>query len=309
MLTQLLNAYQFEMNPPALESDLVAAERALGCALPPLVKDWYRAADRGRARLGGELELLPLASVQKYYEQTNLAAGPWGLFPFANNSDSNPICLCCKPPLAGYVVLVNHDDAPTLLYREADGFFRAAIEVAQRGEPLETHDLPSDFDGPQRTPEDLKVAAELVELARSGSNASGAAIDRQDRSLALRFACDLLPNADIAGISALLPLGDEYVREHVLRRLESIAAPEAGAAMLDERARYDAFVAHCVAVLKTAELQVSVHACNGQTTLRLDPDGIWLNTEMFFAARSRPDADAFLVERAQALLSQRRRPK
>jgi hypothetical protein len=47
-----------------------------------------------------------------------------------------------------------------------------------------------------------------------------------------------------------------------------------------------------------------VQAPYGKKTIRIDPGPIWLNMEMFYSQRKRPDIEDFLLERARFFVAQ-----
>jgi hypothetical protein len=217
----------------------------------------------------------------------------FGYFPYAENNDSNPVCVCCKPPLAGYVVLISHDDDPRLMFRSLDGFFHAAIEYVKNGEFLDTHELRTDFEGSERTTQDVTIARQLVALP--------AGLQGRERAIALDYACELLADENVSEIVALLQDGDEYVRESATLRLKRIPSSAAKTALDQLEGEFDLFVGRCASWLQEAGINASVVAVYGKKAIRIDPGTIWLNTEAFFSERGRADFDEYLVERVKIL--------
>jgi hypothetical protein len=292
--------FQIEMRDPASEAVLRKAESTLGFSIPDSIRSCYLTSDGGKAKDGPDarsmVELLSLETALRYYEVAFFDA-VWGYFPFLENNDSNPVCLCCKSPLTGYVVLALHDDAHRLMFRSPENFFRAAVASIESGEFFDTHELPSEFDGPDRTKNDLSVARQLIDLAGAGGT-----LNDQDRSDALRFGCDLLSDDNVDEIAALLNDEDEYVREHVTRRLKRMLGAKAKNALSQFEGDYDAFVERCARRLQRESIQASVQAPYGQKTIRIDPGPIWLNMEAFYSDRRRPDLEDYLLERARFLI-------
>lgn len=199
-----------EFRAPAPGSELAEVEAAMRCALPAEVRGWYEAADGGVARaVGSELTLHSLEEVKRWFAHSPLAKR--GQFPFASNNDSDPFCVCCKGPLLGHVIQTPHDDEPRLMYRSAAGFFRAAAAQLATAKRYEPHDLPSEFDAPERTDEDARIAHALV------AQVTGKELKGMSATITLMFAADLLSDAD--AIRAIAEQGDQYVREHAGRRL------------------------------------------------------------------------------------------
>lgn len=290
-------AFQVEWRAPAEEDELGAIETALGVPLPDEVRAWYRAAEGGVARrAGAELALHSLAEVQAWFDNSPLAKR--GHFPFASSNDSNPFCICCKGPLLGYVIQTPHDDEPRLMYRSAAAFFQAAATQLAIGQSYEPSDLSSDFSATQRTAEDARVARELVAQVRSGTE-----LAKEDATIGLLFAADLL--TDAAEIRALAELGDEYVWQHMLRRLQQLNTPESARELSAMYQTFDDFVEECAAQLRAAGFEVAYKTRNERKSLKVKPHGPSLNMDMFFAKRHSPDCAAFLLERVQALVALR----
>jgi cell wall assembly regulator SMI1 len=121
---RFLRQFEITGNRPASEAEFTRTEAKLGCALPASVKTCYRICDGGRANDDqSDLHLFSLKQALDYRQTPGFLDSMFGNFPFAENNDSNPICICCKPPLAGFVVQVFHDDVPQLKFRSLDGFF------------------------------------------------------------------------------------------------------------------------------------------------------------------------------------------
>jgi hypothetical protein len=301
-----LRELRIKTRKPTSDSHLLRLESALGSELPTSVRACYSVCDGGQAQDDrSALELLSASTALGYRQVPRFFDSYWGYLPFAENNDSNPVCVCCRPPLAGYVVLVSHDDAPRLMYRSLDGFFRAAAKFVRNGEFLDTHQLPSDFAGPKRTKRDSAVARRLLDLGRT----EGDEIDDEDRTDALRFACDLLSDGQIGEIHALLRSEDEYVREHAADRLKGIPGTRAKKTLRDAGADYDNFVERCAKRLQREGIRASVLTSYGKKTIRVDPGGIWLNIEVFYSSRNKPDVEEFLLDRVRFFIADEKKER
>lgn len=291
-------AFQVEWRAPAEKDELAAIEATLGVPLPDEVRAWYGAANGGVARAqGSELVLHSLAEVAEWFANAPLAKR--GHFPFATNNDSNPFCVCCTGPLRGYVIQTPHDDEPRLMYRSAAGFFQAAAAQLRREQCYEPHDLSGDFEAAERTDDDVRIGRELVGQVRGGTE-----LKKKAATIALLFAADLL--SDAAEIRAIAELGDEYVSQHVVRRLQrlqQLGSPEADREVAAMHAIFDDFVEGCASQLRAAGYDVTVDTPYGRKALTVNPHDIGLNMEMFFAKRNSPDCAAYLLERVQALVA------
>lgn len=299
----LLKEFQIEANKPASEEQLARREAALGFALPESLRRCYLTCDGGQAH-GHELsalELLSLKGSAKYGR--SFFDSFFGYFPFAQNNDSNPVCVCCRSPLVGYVVLVLHDDEPRLLHRSLDGLFKAAVAHVQADNFLDTHELPADFAGPKRTAKDRSIARQLIDLAAKEGIG-------EEQTNALRFACDLLPDEDVAEIGALLEVKDAYVRAHVAKRLKSIPGALAKKLLKQLDNDFDGFVERCAAILHHEKIQATVIQNYNKKGLRIDPGPIHLNMDVWYAKyKDKPDFAAFLTERARFLIADKKKQR
>lgn len=283
------------------ETEIQAVESKVELTFPESFRSCYLTCDGGVAQnQQSALEILSLRDVLEYEVVLGSAAWIWGLVPFSQNSDSNPICVCCKPPLTGYVVLVLHDDAPRLKFRSLGSFFGAAIDYVKSDRFLDTFLLPSDFDGPDRTKQDRCIARELVQLVRTND-----ALNDDERTHSLRFACDLFANVDVDEIATLLDIGDEYVHKHVMKRLKGIPGERARSIATRFEKEFDKFVDECAQMLNSANLRASVHTEHGNHSIRVDPGCTWLNMEMFFAMRRRLDFENYFISRVRFLMGQK----
>ena len=61
--------------------------------------------------------------------------------------------------------------------------------------------------------------------------------------------------------------------------------------------------------LKREGIQASVQAPYGQKTIRIDPGPVWLNMEMFYSERKRPDLEDYLLERARFFVENEKQNK
>ncbi len=295
-----LNKFQIAKKQPLSESEIVEIESKTGLSFPETYRTCYLTCDGGQAQdRRSALEILSLRAVLDYDVALGSAGLVWGLAPFSENNDSNPICVCCKPPLTGYVVLVPHDDAPRLKFRSLENFFEAAIDYVGRDKFLDTYSLPSDFSGPERTEQDLEIARQLVQMVQRNEPLSD-----DERTHSLRFACDLFSDLEIDEIVSLIDIGDEYVHQHVVERLRQIPAEKAKNALTHLAKEFDEFVDGCAERLRLEMVQASVHSEYGSKSIQVDPGPIWLNMKMFFAIRNQPDFESYFLGRVKYLIEQ-----
>lgn len=285
--------FQVEWRAPATEEELKEAEAAMNAPLPELVREWYRVANGGASRAPRtEISLLALEEVMNLFNQTVLAKR--GHFPIADNNDSDPICIVCRGPLLGYVTQWEHDGEPRVLYRSAAGFFREAAEQLARRGHLDTHELHGDFAAPERTADDLRIGRELVQTVKDGKATKMAAATR------LMFAADLLD--DVTEVRETAELGNEYVWDHVMRRLAQLGTPAAEAALNAMRSAYDDFAEKCAALLRAGGFEIELDAPYGRKSVTMNGD-IHLNMQAFFANRRQRDFDQYLLEWAQSAVA------
>jgi hypothetical protein len=306
---KFLSGFSFKLNQPASAEQLANFERKIGLVLPAALRECYSSADGGQATHDqSELRILSLAQAEEYEDVPGFFDSYFGYMPITENNDSNPVCVCLKSPLAEHVVLVSHDGSPRLLSRSLDGFFQSTTSQLGRlreGGYFDTHDLPSDFDGPERNERDKAIAHQLIAAAACGDSDVG--VQRTD---ALRFACDLLADDDLEHMATLLDVGDSYVREHVLSRLKRISSTDAQRLLAESAETLDDFVRRCSKILHVANIKATTLEKHGRQSIRIEPlefrqDPIWLNIEFMFDERKRPDFGAFLLERVRFLLANR----
>ncbi len=220
-LPDLLAELAAETAPGVPKADLDTFETETGLRLPAAVRRLYAASD-GLTFGSRPLRVLPLAEVQGYSAAMQEIGIParWGYFPLIDDADSNPFCVCCHAPLAGYVVQVFHDDTAQLKFRGLDSFLSALAGGGAAG-GRDLYEMPSEFAGAARAAADLAAGRELIALAPTLGD-----VEQAD---AYRFGLWLLPEDQLDEIAAVLEAGDEYVREDALARLAAIGTPGAQA--------------------------------------------------------------------------------
>jgi hypothetical protein len=291
-------AFRIAPARPASAKSLAFAESVLGSPLPDALRSFYETCDGGGSK-GNEssLRLHSIKSSASYADVPGFIDACWGLWPLVENDDSDPWCLCCRSPLAGYVVQVRHGDEPRLMFRSIDDFLRAAAEAADDGDFPDDDALPSQFDAAESTQSDLAAARLLRDMALTD-----ASLTADERTDAARFACDLFGD-DVDAISRLLEIESADIREHVSSRLKRIPGEKARKAAKSATDDFDTFVEARGQQLKTAGIAASVVEMYGKKTIRLDPGPIWLNMDHFYAERKRADANDAFLESVRALVA------
>lgn len=285
-LSNLLAELDAKTFPGASEAALAAFEIETGLRLPAAVRTLYAASD-GLTLGSRPLRFLPLAEVQDYSAAMQEIGIParWGYFPLIDDDDSNPYCVCCHGPLAGYVVQVFHDDAAALKFRSLESFLAALAGGGAAG-GRDLYEMPPDFVGPARTAADSAAGQELLNLAPG--------LEEVEQADAYRFGLWLLSEDQIDEIVAVLEAGDEYVHEDALARLAVIGTPGAQAAIRASKADLARFVARCADALHQAGVEATIE---GSTGLSAGPRRAGINTAMFYARRREPDIFEKLIER------------
>lgn len=306
LLAAFRETFQIQQRKPATTAELAKAEKKSGLTLPKSVHAWYLSGNGGKGRSQdlSSLELYTLSEAIKLGNATTFFESCWGLWPLMDNQESNPICVCCKSPLAGYVVLVNHDDQPKLLARSIESFLRTAIDYVSEGDYLEIHEFPTDFDGPYRTKGDLVASRALLQLLQTDD-----ALTEDEQVDAGRFACDLLSDKEIAGIQALLEIDDEYIQEHVTTRLSRLQKLAARKAVQKSAETFDSFVIQCAKILKQAGIAATTVEMYGKPTVRLDLGPVWLNMEFYYAKRKQADFQEMFLKKVKAVAPKKKAGK
>lgn len=295
-------AFQIKLAKAATPTQIEVAESKLGAPLPKSVRKIYEIANGGKARSElSSLEIYSIANALKYARVPRFFDAPWTLWPLIENNDSNPVCVCCTPPLTGYVVQMNHDDAPRLMSRSLENFFAVATAFVADGEYLDTAELASDFESPERTKQDLAAAKRLIALAKKPGVLEGEVLTD-----ALRFACDLLSDNDVEQIESLLDFDQSEVEEHVAARLARINKTKGRRAVGKAKKKptqetFDGFVVRCSDILTKAGFAANVVEMYGKNTIRLDPGPVWLNMPVFYQERKRADFETHLIDRVRTV--------
>ena len=288
----LLEQLGIEAPLGAAETEITAFELQSGLPLPERLHALYALCD-GAIFRSGELEILPLAGVLDYVEAMRRQGFPqcWGYFPFTENNDSNPFCVCCDSPLTGYVVQVFHGDSARVKFRSIDSFLAALQEFVSE-EEWDLHDLPSEFQGIDRTVQDITAGRELLRLAPELEG-----VEQED---AFRFGMWLLSEPQVGEIVPLLEHQNEDVRHEATRRLSAFQSLEAQQALRKAKDSMKQFVKQSAEALALAGIEATIV---DETSLRLEAGPVWLNMDSFYSRRSEAGVYDFLVERSRVFLS------
>lgn len=300
-------SFAIKLAKPATDPQLAAARKKFGRAFPSSVRKIYETGNGGKAKSNlSALEIYSLHRSFAYHGLPEFFNPPWILWPLIENNDSDPICVCCSAALSGYVVQVNHGDAPRMLFRSLENFFTESIEAVAASDYLDIHELRGDFAGPDRTEKDRTAARKLIALAKK--------LNGDQLTDALCFAADLLGDDNIDEIEGLLDFDNIGAADHLAERLEripkvtrrqSVAAKQGTPKPKTEL--FDDFVTRCGEILKSAGITATVLEMYGKNTIRLEPGSVWLNMQMFHENRRRDDFETFLIDCAKNAVKGKRR--
>jgi hypothetical protein len=301
-LRALFHAVGAAPNPGAPAAELDAFEARTGLSLPPQLRAFYASTNGLTIEGGGWMKILPLAEVPTYVEGMRGWGIPqvWGYFPFTDCSDSNPYCVCCNGPLRNRVVHVFHDDVAQLKFRDLGRFLDAVAAAVVSKEDYPSVDrLPGEYTSGRddRTEDEVRTGLQLLRLADGLAD--------EELHDALRFAIDLLSEAEIEDVVRLLETGDEYTAPEAAARLRAMGSRRAADALQKYWRETAKFVTDCVAALRAAGLDVTDVK---QDTARVragpsNPHAIWLNLPVWFNRRREPGIYGLVVRRAKELLA------
>jgi hypothetical protein len=206
----------------AIESQIIEVQDTTGLAFPDDYRRFIAESD-GLLFETQSVKILSLKESLEYFKCLRKfgLTQTWGYFPISDNEDSNPWCICCKEPLAGYIVRVAHDDGAQLKFRSIEALFEGIKSVIE-DDILFLDDLDGDFKSKRRTPQDIAAGRQL--LSRKDSFSDG---DRQD---ACCFAMWLLAEDQVDEIIPLLDDKDFFVARDardMLSKMHSSKAKEA----------------------------------------------------------------------------------
>jgi hypothetical protein len=285
-----------EKGEGATESEILQAEKVSGLKFPAGYRElisesngyFFQQQDVGILSLKESLEYL---QGLREFGMTEL----WGYFPILDNNDSNPWCVCCKEPIEGYIVQYCHDDSAKIKFRDVKTLF-AAIQASSRNDALLMDKLAGDFESEFRTPQDIKVARELL---KAGSTMVDLA-----RGDACRFAMWLFGEDQVDEIVPLLNAGDHLIADDATLRLASMENPKALEALRADRRTFEEFVRKALEILHHAGIKAETHSRGIDYMLNLG--NLRLDLKVFYADRNKPDFEKKFIERVKFLAAQKR---
>jgi hypothetical protein len=285
------------MSTGITETEILEAENATGLKFPASYRKFISETD-GHLFEDQGVKVMSLAESLGYFSHLRKFSlvQKWGCFPILDNDDSNPWCICCEPPLAGYIVQIMHDDAPQIKFRSLDAFF-AAIQTGDGDDLCFLDDLKGDFYGPKRIAHDVEAAKELLKMASNLSK-----VDRPD---ACRFAMWLLGDEQVDQIAQFLADEDVFVARDATNRLTAMKSPKAMEALQTDQRSLAAFIERSRTLLLEGGIQCSVE---NHGTIRLSPPNkasILLDMKTFYAKKKNPNAEKEFLERVKSIIAAR----
>ena len=274
-------------------AEIEAVEAAAGLRLPDDLRSFYQTCNGVKFDDGG-LEFPSLSGadqMRRTLEEMGVTRS-WRYWPLTGENDADPICSCCAGPLRGYVVQVFHDLGPQLKWRSFEGFIEGTLDYISEDEWV-LEFMEHEFAKPARSVQDVEAGRALLRSVASR------AVGDAERGDACQFASWLLGDDQWAEVSCLLETEDEYVCRDICDRLKAMRHLGAKGALRDYKGRFRAFVLRCGELLTREGFRANV---DEHSQLQVLDGPIWLNMEMLFADRSRPDLDRFLVERTKQLV-------
>lgn len=282
----------FGKNDGALESKILETELSTGLKFPEAYRKFLSKSD-GVFFKKQSIKIFSLKESVEYFEKICKfgLTKTWGYFPVLDNNDSNPWCICCRPPLTGYIVHVFHDDSAQIGFRSIENFL-AKIQSGPADDVLFLDHPETDFQSNGRTSHDIETAQDLIKNILDYKD-----IDRND---ACRFAMWLFGDEQVDQIAAFLEDEDPYIARDASDRLKAMQSQKSNDAIQTSRKNLAAFIAKAVALLTQAGIQA---ASENESIVRIHPENIALDMKVFYSQRNKPDAEQKFVERVKFFIA------
>lgn len=297
LLKKLRKVRGVSVNSGATAEAIEAFQKRTGVRLTDELLSFYRVSDG----MGFDNEASKILSLDEAAQMKNQLEEfgirrSWEYLPITEDNTSNPVCVGCREPLAGYLVQVFHDDSPKIKWRSLPSLLEKMPNHLEQGE-WEFEGVPSDFVESERTEADVATARKLLAAVRRDGVPD---VERTDGCI---FAAWLFGEDQISEIAALLDTEDEYVRREICERLRALETQRADEILRDYDQRVQAFVKHCGELLQKAGLRQQIH---NNTQLEVVDGPFHLNMDSFYSDKTRSDFATFFVGRVRQMLEQKK---
>jgi hypothetical protein len=310
--TTLFESLGATLRPGADEATLARAEAVQGVRFPEDVREFYRATD-GLVLADLDLEIVPLSHFGPIARPLSVGHG---FAPFTESNDSNPYAICCAGPLFGFVVHLYHDDEAVLACRSLGRFLDILVEkrrqflavdeelrVNEIGDLLDTgidrlEETDLAIDRPERTADDARIGDELIRYAERFTPRDG------EHNDALRFAAQMFGPGHEADLARVLAVGDEYVRDAVLKRCRGLGTPAAKALLERDSHDFNGFIDELAKAVVAAGMEIRRHPPPGYG-FTIEPGSVGLNFQMLYCHRHEPGWLQELLQRIPRWQSER----
>lgn len=229
--------------------------------------------------------IIPLDEVLAY---KHFVTCELGYFPFTDENDSNPYCVCCKGPLRGWVVHMMHDNESQIVFRSLSNFLAVISRASDL--PKKRYPAQSEFGDDRRTRTPLDVASGLATLQFAEK-----INDADFANQIIHFGLTLLSENEL---SEFMPYMEKewMTRRVALRQLVKMSNPVAVQAVSNFKAELAAFARRSVEALIRAGLDAEVVETEN---VRIQPGPIWLNLDVWFHERNSAGILDRVVERSR----------
>ena len=276
-ITRLLRHPAVEAQAPCSSDDVERLHSRLSAPIPSIALDFWRASNGATlsthdADLLSIPEVLDLLAVDGFGDTLLVM----GFLPLLYDRESNYVAASITPPLAPCIIYVQHDNSPTVLYRDTARFFVGCISMLESDDfaGLYLHTTHGDYEpAAPRSSVDHAAAKHLI--------ASG---DDWDISIAVQ----LLDESCQEEWNMLLN-SDSYSRRDAIHRLESIQSDAALGLLRRDAEEFGKFVDRVCDAATDAGISVTQQ----EQAVRIH--GRWIDLNAFFGRRHIDNAIPRLV--------------
>jgi hypothetical protein len=292
----LIEKLAAERNAPASEDQFLDYEENADLILTPEIKTMYSFSNgfKGDRRLS--FNSLEVAS-----RYDGILPG-LGLFPFTDSNDSNPYCVCCKPPMCGRIFQLHHDGDSLLKFRSINSFLTSVMTLIGQSKWNIDELIPEYHGDSERTAEDIAAGIEQLILWRDPETGN----DELERQHALSMGLTLIGKNQVKVIASFLSDDDPYVSESAIKRLKELRCKDAQEILSVHFAEKERFRKSCMEALIAAGIQLNLDEQYATgPAIRIEPGPIYLDTNTWFNQRNDADILDVIVARARVFLKQK----